>query len=92
MEELHRFVVTIDGAAGTGKSTVAQELARRLGTDCLDTGAMYRAVAPLAIENDIDLKRWLFGFGNGIRIESPPILREQHQQHASSITEMYTAD
>ena len=44
------------------------------------------------IENDIDLKRWLFGFGNGIRIESPPILREQHQQHASSITEMYTAD
>ncbi len=54
MEELHRFVVTIDGAAGTGKSTVAQELARRLGTDCLDTGAMYRAVALLAIENDID--------------------------------------
>lgn len=54
MEQSHRFVVTIDGAAGTGKSTVAQELARRLGTDCLDTGAMYRAVALLAIENDID--------------------------------------
>lgn len=48
------LVVTIDGAAGTGKTTVAQELARRLGTDCLDTGAMYRAVAVLAIEQGID--------------------------------------
>ncbi len=54
MEHPHRFVVTIDGAAGTGKSTVAQELARRLGTECLDTGAMYRAVAVLAIEKQID--------------------------------------
>ena len=49
----HRFIITIDGAAGTGKSTVAQELARRLGTDCLDTGAMYRAVAVLAVEQNI---------------------------------------
>jgi cytidylate kinase len=54
MEHSHRFVVTIDGAAGTGKSSVAQELANRLGTDCLDTGAMYRAVAVLAIENEIN--------------------------------------
>ncbi len=50
----HRFVVTIDGAAGTGKSTVAQELARRLGTACLDTGAMYRAVALLCVEQKIE--------------------------------------
>lgn len=48
------LVITIDGAAGTGKSTVAQELARRLGTRCLDTGAMYRAVAVLAIEQEIE--------------------------------------
>lgn len=54
MEQSHRFVVTIDGAAGTGKSSVAQELANRLGTDCLDSGAMYRAVAVLAIENGIN--------------------------------------
>ena len=39
------LVFTIDGAAGTGKTTVARELAKRLGTECLDTGAMYRAVA-----------------------------------------------
>ena len=54
MQSMRRFVVTIDGAAGTGKSSVAQELARRLGTDCLDTGAMYRAIAVLATDESID--------------------------------------
>lgn len=53
MAQTHKFVVTIDGAAGTGKSTVAQELARRLGTECLDSGAMYRAVAVLSIDRSI---------------------------------------
>jgi len=38
-------VITIDGPAGAGKSTVARELARRLGYRLLDTGAMYRALA-----------------------------------------------
>lgn len=39
------MIVTIDGPAGAGKSTVAKRLARRLGFAYLDTGAMYRAVA-----------------------------------------------
>lgn len=39
------MIVTIDGPAGAGKSTVARELARRLGFQYLDTGAMYRTVA-----------------------------------------------
>lgn len=39
------MIVTIDGPAGAGKSTVARALARRLGFRFLDTGAMYRAVA-----------------------------------------------
>ncbi len=39
------MVVTIDGPAGAGKSTVARALAARLGFRVLDTGAMYRAVA-----------------------------------------------
>ena len=38
-------VVAIDGPAGSGKSSVARALAERLGLECLDTGAMYRAVA-----------------------------------------------
>jgi cytidylate kinase len=38
-------IITIDGPAGAGKSTVSKELARRLGYTYLDTGAMYRAVA-----------------------------------------------
>jgi len=54
-ELLSPVVVTIDGPAGAGKSSVARELAKRLGLDFLDTGAMYRAVALIAIENGIDL-------------------------------------
>jgi cytidylate kinase len=38
-------VITIDGPAGSGKSTVSIRLARQLGFVYLDTGAMYRAVA-----------------------------------------------
>ncbi|MSR68790.1 MAG: (d)CMP kinase [Phycisphaerales bacterium] len=48
------IIVTIDGPAGTGKSSAASELAQRLGFDMLDTGAMYRAVALLSIELAID--------------------------------------
>lgn len=49
-----RFVVAIDGLSGSGKSTVARDLADRLGADWLDTGAMYRAVAWLALEVGAD--------------------------------------
>ncbi len=48
------FVIAIDGPAGSGKSTVGAEVARRLATDRLDTGAMYRAVAWAAREAGID--------------------------------------
>ena len=43
------MIVTIDGPAGAGKSSVARELARRLGFAFLDTGSMYRAVALAAL-------------------------------------------
>lgn len=45
-----RIIITLDGPAATGKSSVAHALARRLGFDFLDTGAMYRAAALLAVE------------------------------------------
>ncbi len=48
-------VVTIDGPAGAGKSTVARRLADRLGWRFLDTGAMYRAVTLAAVRDGIDL-------------------------------------
>lgn len=47
------IIVTIDGPAGTGKSTVARALAERLGLDLLDTGAMYRAAAAIAIDEGL---------------------------------------
>jgi CMP/dCMP kinase len=45
---MKQVVVTIDGPAGAGKSSVAKNLARRLGYRLLDTGAIYRAVALVA--------------------------------------------
>lgn len=47
------MVITIDGPAGAGKSSVARELARQLGFQFLDTGAMYRAVAYLALQQGV---------------------------------------
>lgn len=49
------IIITIDGPAGTGKSSVARQLAKRLGLDFLDTGAMYRAAAAISIDKGIDL-------------------------------------
>jgi cytidylate kinase len=49
------MIVTIDGPAGAGKSTVAQRLAERLGFRYLDTGAMYRALTWLAMQRSLPL-------------------------------------
>jgi CMP/dCMP kinase len=49
------IIIAIDGPAGTGKSSVARALAKRLDLDFLDTGAMYRAAAAIALDSGIDL-------------------------------------
>jgi cytidylate kinase len=52
-DKISFVVIAIDGPAGSGKSTVARELARRLGYIYVDTGAMYRAVALLALRRGV---------------------------------------
>lgn len=46
--------VAIDGPAGAGKSTIAKQIARKLGYIYVDTGAMYRAMAYYLIQNQVD--------------------------------------
>lgn len=53
---MRAMIVAIDGPAGSGKSTVAAALARRLGFLYLDTGAMYRALTWLAVRRGVDLE------------------------------------
>jgi cytidylate kinase len=49
------MIITIDGPAGSGKSTSARKLAANLGIAYLDTGAMYRAVALAALQADVQM-------------------------------------
>lgn len=51
-------VVTLDGPAGSGKSTTAREVARRLGFRHLDSGALYRALTWALLESDIPQETW----------------------------------
>jgi CMP/dCMP kinase len=64
------MIVAIDGPAGAGKSTVARSLAIRLGFRYLDTGAMYRALTWLALEDGVDLED---GSALGDLAEAAPI-------------------
>ncbi|MGB3087236.1 MAG: (d)CMP kinase [Phycisphaerae bacterium] len=50
------MIITIDGTAGSGKTTAAAGLAKHLGADHLDTGAMYRALTLEALETGTDLE------------------------------------
>ena len=51
-----RAIISIDGPAGAGKTTIAKMVSRRLGYDYIDTGAMYRAIGWKTIREKIDLK------------------------------------
>ena len=50
------LVIAIDGPSGSGKSSTARGVADRLGLAFLDTGAMYRAITWLALEEGVDLE------------------------------------
>ena len=69
------FIVTIDGPAGVGKSTVAKLLARRLGVMYLDTGATYRTVAYSALEaglNTANDRRKILGLARRLPLKLSP--------------------
>jgi len=68
------MIVTIDGPAGAGKSSAARALARRLGFDYLDTGAMYRVVTLAALRAGADLRdqEALARVLDAMRLEMPP--------------------
>ncbi len=51
------IIVTVDGPAGTGKSSVSRELAHRLGLDFLDTGAMYRAATAIMLDKGLTISQ-----------------------------------
>jgi len=67
-------VIAIDGPAGSGKSTAARLLARRLGFTHVDTGALYRTVTLLALERGADLgdEAALAGLVPEIRVRFEP--------------------
>lgn len=50
-----KIIVAIDGYSSCGKSTVAKELAARLGYNYIDSGAMYRAITLYFLRNDVNL-------------------------------------
>ncbi|MBA2124137.1 cytidylate kinase [bacterium Unc6] len=64
------LVITIDGPAGSGKSTVARILAEKLGFMYLDTGAMYRAVTLKAVRDNVNLEdeKALVSIAGGMKI------------------------
>ena len=84
-------IVAIDGPAGAGKSTVARELARRLGFTIVDTGAIYRGVALAAQrggigwEDDVALAR-LLDAGLGISF-APAGDAQRVLLHGEDVTE-----
>ena len=52
-EEMMGINIAIDGPAGAGKSTIAKQIARKLGYIYVDTGAMYRAMALYLLRGEI---------------------------------------
>jgi cytidylate kinase len=73
-ERISAMIITIDGPAGAGKSHAARGLARRLGFEFLDTGAMYRAVTLAGLRARIDLRDQdaLARLLAELRLEMPP--------------------
>lgn len=77
--ERRQPVIAIDGPMGSGKSTVAKAVARRLHYRYIDTGAMYRSVAWMALQRDVDLRneKLVVPVARALRIEFVAVGDEQ---------------
>ncbi len=53
---MEKFIIAVDGPAGSGKSTISKIVAKKLGFTYLDTGAMYRMVTYAVLKNGINLE------------------------------------
>lgn len=75
-QNTRKLIIAIDGPAGAGKSTIAARVARKLGYVNLESGAMYRALALKAIENDtsFDDEAALVKLAEKSRIELEPTI------------------
>lgn len=64
------MIVTIDGPAGAGKSSIAKTVAERLGFEFLDTGSLYRAMTLAAIRAQVDFEnsKEMIEFSSGVEI------------------------
>ena len=64
------MIVTIDGPAGAGKSSIAKTVAERLGFEFLDTGSLYRAMTLAAIRAQVDFEnsKEIIEFSSGVEI------------------------
>lgn len=71
---MKRFAIAVDGPAGSGKSTVAKAVAKRLGIIYVDTGAMYRGVAYYCIQNGVNCcdEKAVLALLEEIRLEIQP--------------------
>jgi cytidylate kinase len=90
------MVVAIDGPAGAGKSTVARELARRLGFTYLDSGAMYRCVALAARDQGAEpaavAKRIQIELGDRVRLDGRDVTDELRAPRVSEDASEAAAD
>jgi len=99
-------IITIDGPAGVGKSTIARQLASRLGYQYLDTGALYRAVSWKVRASDVDpadhrtvtkllpeTNITLEQSGDGVRVlvDDQDVTREIRTQEVSEIASVVSA-
>ena len=93
------MIIAIDGPSGAGKSTVAKAVAKELGFSCLDTGAMYRAVAFKALQDGVALdsaqdlgelaSNHEISFGH---VEGDPVPRRVFIDETEITTEIRTAE